>query len=388
MRKLYSKEDMPGRLIELGRDSGVWAFSPSPLPPKMSLDTKLLNALGEASGVLGELRGVGRNIANPDILIGPFTRREAVLSSRMEGTQANVEDVYAFEAGQLSLTGNGGSQREADAQEVYNYVRALNYGLKRVEELPISLRLTRELHEILMEGVRGQDFTPGQFRKSQNWIGPPDCEIEEARFVPPPVNEMIKALNSLELYLHDSNNYPPLVRLALVHYQFEAIHPFLDGNGRVGRLLISLLLEQWGLLPLPLLYLSDFFERHKQDYIDLMFAASTHGQWSEWVNFFLKGVKEQSQAAIEKAKQLQDLQSNWRGLLQEKRVPGWMIGLIDKLFEMPFVDVEDVQDWFQVSAPTARQALIRLEELGILTEITGRQRKKLYVAIGVYDAVN
>jgi Fic family protein len=221
----------------------------------------LTRTLTDAVQALSELAGIGRAISNPHLLINPFIRREAVLSSRIEGTQADIADLYAYQVGQLPLA-NMPSPPEADVKEVHNYVQALEYGLKRLETLPMSLRLIRELHARLMEGVRGEYATPGEFRRSQNWIGPANSNLNEAPFVPPPVPQMHEALNSLEEYLHRHDvTYPPLVRLAFVHYQFEAIHPFIDGNGRVGRLLISLLLVEWKLLPLPLLYLSAFFYR-------------------------------------------------------------------------------------------------------------------------------
>lgn len=387
MNLMYS-DNKAGDLVRVSRDEDAWAFVPDPLPPKLQLDNELMNALSEASGSLGELRGVGRNIQNPAIFIGPFVRREAVLSSRIEGTQAEIEDVYALEAGQLLMPGMGSEGRRSDAQEVYNYVRALNYGLERLDSLPISLRLIRELHEILLEGVRGERSVPGEFRETQNWIGPPNCGIKDARFVPPPVPDMQEALGSFERYLHTDNGYPELIRLAFSHYQFETIHPFRDGNGRVGRLLISLLLAEWELLPYPLLYLSAFFERHKQDYMDLLFTVSAHGTWREWVLFFLRGVQEQSEDAIQKAKQLQDLQTEWRGLIQnQERAPGWWLSLVDTLFERPIADAETIARDFGVTPPTARSAISRLESLGILREVTGRKRDKLYIAEQIYHAV-
>jgi Fic family protein len=225
--------DAPGRL--LNTPQGYTAFVPNPLPPAIELKQHLAD-LSRADRLVGELRGVARNLPNPHLLIGPFMRREAVLSSRIEGTQASLSDLFFFEA-------SGGQNAEiADVREVANYVRALEFGLKRMEKLPLSLRLIREMHAELMHGVRGEHMTPGEFRRSQNWIGPPGCTLTEAVFVPPPVEEMVTALDAFEKYLHADSTLPPLVRLALIHYQFEAIHPFLDGNGRIGRLLITLLL--------------------------------------------------------------------------------------------------------------------------------------------------
>jgi Fic family protein len=228
-----------------------WAYYPAPLPPRLAWTTELIITLSKADSALGELKGLGHNLANPHLLIAPFIRHEAVLSSRIEGTQASLSDLYAYEAVQLSMFSH-----PTDVEEVHNYVRALQYGLERLKTLPLSLRLIRELHAHLMEGVRGEHQTPGEFRRSQNWIGPPGCLLDDATFVPPPPEETHAALRDLEAYLHAKPTLPPLIRLGLIHYQFEAIHPFLDGNGRVGRLLIVLLLCAWELLPQPLLYLS------------------------------------------------------------------------------------------------------------------------------------
>ena len=251
---------------------------PHPLPPELPFDAGLVNTLSDADRALGELAGLGRTLPNPQLLIAPFIRREAVLSSRIEGTQTDLTDLYAYEAGQLPLfAGLKMVPPESDVKEVTNYVRAMEYGLERLQTLPVSLRLIRELHGILMEGVRGDRATPGEFRRSQNWIGRPGCTLNEAEFVPPPVPEMHEALDAFEKYLHAGNTYPPLVRLAFIHYQFETIHPFLDGNGRIGRLLVTLLLVTWNLLPLPLLYLSAFFEQHRQAYYDLLRVVSEKG---------------------------------------------------------------------------------------------------------------
>jgi Fic family protein len=320
--------------------------------------------------------------------VGPFIRREAVLSSRIEGTETDIADLYGYEAGQLPLPGLGRpGVSELDAREVLNYVRALEYGLERLDTLPASLRLMRELHERLMEGVHGERATLGEFRRSQNWIGRPRCTLNEADFVPPPPDQMHAALDALEKYLHAQDDQPELVRLALIHYQFEAIHPFLDGNGRIGRLLVSLLLVHWGLLPLPLLYLSAFFEAHRDEYYDLLMAVSERGAWSEWVAFFLRGVGEQARDAVARATRLQDLQLEWRSQLQEGGVPAWILGLMDMLFETPLVSGQMVQKRFGVSHPTAMKGIRRLEDMGILREITGKERNRLYLATAVVNGV-
>jgi len=362
------------------KDMVYWAFVPNPLPPRLSLDAALACPLSDADRALGELAGLGRMMPNPHLLIGPFLRREAVLSSRIEGTQADIADLYAYEAGQVYVSAHSPSPPRHDVQEVGNYVSALEYGMERLETLPMSLRLIRELHERLMGGVRGEQATPGQFRDRQNWIGSPGCTPSDADFVPPPVPLMHKALDDLEKYLHAGEGYPPLVRLALIHYQFETIHPFLDGNGRIGRLLVSLLLVSWNLLSQPLLYLSAYFERHRRAYYDHLLAVSERGDWHEWVSFFLRGVAEQARDAIVRAQRLQDLQTGWRTQLQQERAPGWTLGMIDALFEQAVLSAGDVQARFGVTHPTAMAALRRFEKMGILREMSGRQRSRAYVA--------
>ena len=240
------KNSPSGKLIRA--TGGYWAYVPNSLPPRLEWDTALVSRISKADLAVGTLSGLGETLPNPHLLIYPFIRREAVLSSRIEGTQSSLSDLLLFEATQV--------EKRGDVKEVQNYVRAMEYGLKRLNELPLSLRFIRELHSILMEGVRGEHATPGEFRQSQNWIGPAGATLNEATFVPPPVPEMSECLNQLENFLHSDTELPPLVQAAMVHYQFETIHPFLDGNGRIGRLLVTLLLCQRNVLSKPLLYLS------------------------------------------------------------------------------------------------------------------------------------
>lgn len=366
--------------IKLGGND-YWAFVPAPLPPDLRMDLELARVLSDADRALGELSGVGRSMANPHLLIGPFIRREAVLSSRIEGTQADIRDLYAYEAGQLALFPGLESQpSEADIKEVLNYVRATEYGLERVKTLPVSHRLIRELHQRLMEGVRGGKSTPGRFRQSQNWLGPPGCTLKEATYVPPPVPQMNKALDAFEKYLHVKDSYPPLMRLAFIHYQFEAIHPFLDGNGRIGRLLISLLMAHWSLLPLPLLYLSDYFERHGADYYSLLLGVSQRGAWPEWISFFLRGVREQAFASIEKVKQLQDLQEEWRKRLTQVRASTLTLQLADSLFKAPLTTIPSAQKIMGVTYRAAQNNVNRLVRAGILEQLGQSSYGKTYAA--------
>jgi Fic family protein len=255
-----------GRVVTAGAGAAAYrAFVPHPLPPPLAPDAELWRVLSGADRALGELAGLGRTLPNAQLLVRPFIHREAVLSSRIEGTHTDLAGLYAYEARQGEPV-----EDEADAHEVHNYVVALDYGIERLAKLPVSLRLMREIHERLMTDVRGGYATPGQFRRSQNWIGAPGSTLQNATYVPPPPAEMHAALNAFEKYLHAEDAYPPLVRLAFAHYQFEAIHPFVDGNGRVGRLLLALLLVAWDLLPQPLLYLSPYFEANRRDYYDLL----------------------------------------------------------------------------------------------------------------------
>jgi Fic family protein len=359
-----------GKVIKVGRgDVATWTFVPHPLPPDLTPDWDLITLLSEADRALSGLAGVGRTLPNPHLLIGPFVRREAVLSSRIEGTITDITDLYAYEAGQLPLPGFDAAPPKADAQEVLNYVRALEFGLERVRTLPISLRLMRELHAKLLTGVRGQHATPGEFRRTQNWIGPPGCSLAQADFVPPPVEQMTESLAALERYLHGSAAvHPPLVRLALIHYQFEAIHPFVDGNGRVGRLLLSLLLVEWGLLSLPLLYLSAYFHQHRDEYYDLLMAVSERGAWKEWIRFFLFGVAEQAGDAVARATHLQDLRESWHRQLTETSRSTLLLRLADQLFTSPVLTISGAQELLGVSYPGAQRNVDRLVEAGILRQ--------------------
>jgi Fic family protein len=368
-----------GSLLKNG--DGHWAFVPYDLPPKLEVDWDLAREISAADRKLSELAGTARTLPNPHLLIEPFSRREAVLSSKIEGTVASLSDLLSYEA--LGTVPNDRS----DVREVANYVGALEYGLRRLNEIPVSLRLMRELHERLMKGVRGQKLTPGEFRKRQNWIGDPGCKIEDATFVPPPVSEMTAALGSLEKYIHDTSRLPPLVRMALIHYQFEAIHPFLDGNGRIGRLLIVLLLVSEKLLSQPLLYLSAFFERHRSDYYRLLLEVSQNGNWREWMIFFLRGVAEQSQDAIVRSSRLLGLSQQCRENLQNARASATLLKLADYLFTRPVVNVAIAQRVLKVSQPAAQMNIDRLVAEGMLTEVTGRQRGRIYMAHRVLSVV-
>ena len=364
------KKSPSGKLVR--STGGYWAFVPGHLPPKLEWDDAMVSVMSKADIALGTLSGLGETLPNPHLLIYPFIRREAVLSSRIEGTQSSLSDLLLFEATQV--------EKRGDVREVQNYVRAMEYGLKRLNELPLSLRFIRELHGVLMEGVRGEHATPGEFRQSQNWIGSPGATLNEATFVPPPVPEMQECLNQLEKFLHAETRLPPLVEAALVHYQFEAIHPFLDGNGRIGRLLVTLLLCQRNILSKPLLYLSAFFEQHRQDYYELLLKVSSTGAWREWIEFFLRAATEQSVDAVLRSRRLQELQRSYIQLARDKHFPPTAVQLVEFVLMKPVLSAKTAQEFLKVTYPGARKAIKILLETGILTEITGRKRDKAYAA--------
>src|SRR5438046_4420599 len=301
-----------GRYVR--QPSGYVAFVPAPLPPELHWTPELSRALSDADRLIGRLAGEGGRLPNPHLLIRPFVRREAVLSSRIEGTQATLGELLAAEAGAVV------ERSPADLREVGNYVVALEYGVERLHALPVSLRLVRELHEKLMRGVRGDAATPGEFRRSQNWIGPAGCTLADATFVPPPPNRLMECLGAWEKFLHD-DTLPPLVHAALAHSQFEAIHPFLDGNGRVGRLLITLLLIAKGVLPSPLLYLSAFFEGTREEYYARLLGVTERGEWREWLGYFLAGAAQPAEDALGRIPRLDELLASWRERLARAPSP-------------------------------------------------------------------
>lgn len=370
----------PGKLLAIGR--GVYAFLPDPLPPRLEWSLRLIALLDEARGALGELAGLLRQLPNPYLFIRPFIQKEAVLSSRIEGTQAGLLDVYALEA-QVPLFPS--PKLREDAQEVLNYIRALERGRELLQEIPLSLRLLKEVHAVLLRGVRGGGRAPGEFRRTQNWIGPPGSSLEEARYVPPPPGPMLEALDALERFWHSDHGLPPLVEIALVHYQFEAIHPFLDGNGRIGRLLITLMLLERGLLPEPALYLSAYFERHRTLYYDLLLGVSQRGAWEDWLAFFLEGVRTEAKDVAERARRLLDLWREWRERYGRKGGSAHILGLLDLLFERPVLTVPLVKDRLEITHAWANRLVQRLEEDGILTPVSERKRNRLYAAKAILE---
>ncbi|MDC7787727.1 Fic family protein [Rhodoplanes sp. TEM] len=340
----------------------------------MRIDAPLQRLLSEADLAMGRLDGSIQILPNPDLFVFMYVRKEAVLSSQIEGTQSSLQDLLAAEASIF------GPEHPSDVDEVINYVAAMNHGLGRLAELPVSARLIREIHERLLHGVRGAHLTPGELRRSQNWIGPGGCTLAEATFVPPPPHEVPEALGALERFLHAGDDLPLLIKIGLAHAQFETIHPFLDGNGRVGRLLVTFLLCEKGVLRKPVLYLSHYFKRHRQQYYDLLQATRDRGDWEAWLAFFLRGVAEVSVQATETARRILALREAHRAAIAEGlgRAAGNGHRVLEHLYERPIVSVGDVQALIATTYPSANHLVGRMEKLGILEEITGQTRHRRF----------
>jgi len=361
---------------------GYDAFVPAPLPPKLNLDWDLSRAIADAERALGNLSGIGSTLPNPHLLIHPLMRKEAVLSSRIEGTQASLSDLFLFEAA-------GTPERESsDVREVSNYVVALQSGLARLEQTAVSLRFMRELHAILMRGARGDEVTPGEFRTSQNWIGHAGARLDEAIYVPPPVPEMHGCLDRFEHFLHEPRTLPFVVWLAVVHYQFEAIHPFRDGNGRIGRLLLVLLMCVHDVLCQPLLYLSAYFEKRRSEYYDGLLAVSQRGAWEPWIRFFLRAVEEQSQAAINTATSLNALRDEYRKRFHAARASALLLRTVDEMFRSPAISMPLLAKELDVTYRSAQQIITKLIDAGMLKEVTGRARNRIYIAPRIVEIID
>ncbi len=367
-----------GKLVRC--PGGFEAYVPSPLPPGLEFSPALLRSLSDADRLIGKLAGEGRSLQNPHLLMRPFIKREAVLSSRIEGTRATLGELLAVDAGAVV------DRSPDDLREVGNYVTALEYGIERLSELPLSLRLVTELHEKLMQGVRGEHATPGEFRRSQNWIGPPGCTLRNASYVPPPFEELMTCLGSWESFLHD-RSLPPLIQIAMVHSQFEAIHPFLDGNGRVGRLLITLFLVERDILPTPLLYLSAFFEATRSDYYDRLAGVSEHAAWSEWIEYFLNGVARMSEDALSRSERINRLLTTWR----ERAAAGGSgvpLAILRQLEGNPFCTIGQTAEQLGVAFTTAQRGVDKLVSLGVLKQVDPAKRNRVYCAQQIMDVLD
>ena len=351
---------------------GYEAFVPEPLSPEIVWTDRLIRSLSDADRLIGQLSGEGKQLPNPHLLIRPFIKREAVLSSRIEGTQATLGELLANDAGAIV------NRSPDDLREVGNYVTALDYGIKRLKTLPLSLRLVREMHEKLMEGVRGDHATPGEFRKTQNWIGPAGCTLQNATYVPPSPDLLMDCLGNWEQFLH-VQKIPPLVQARLLHYQFEAIHPFLDGNGRVGRLLIVLFLVERKVLTAPLLYISAFFEATRSEYYNLLLAVSRESNWNPWLEYFLNGIARMSEDVLSRAERINLLLQSWKERAAGQK-PKSLFDVIDLLAENPFWSTKMISERLQVAFTTAQRAINVLVEKEVLSQVDNAQRGRVFCA--------
>lgn len=363
-----------GRYI--AQPEGYRAFIPAALPPQpaLQLGGELHRLLSEADRALGRLDGSVHTLPNPDLFVYMYVRKEAVLSSQIEGTQSSLQDLLAAEA---QVPDDG---RPRDVDEVVNYVRAMNYGLERLSTLPVSVRLIREIHAELLKGVRGSRLTPGELRRSQNWIGPAGATLAQATFVPPPPHDVASNLCALETFLHADDELPLLVKIGLAHAQFETIHPFLDGNGRVGRLLITFLLCERDVLRKPVLYLSHYLKTHRQEYYDRLQAVRDNGDWEGWLAFFLRGVTDVSAQAAETARRILLLREDHRRAITDRlgRAAGNGHRVLEQLYEQPIMTVKDVRTLLKTTFAGANQIVQRLEGIGIVREITGHVRNRRF----------
>ncbi|MCB1497394.1 MAG: Fic family protein [Bauldia sp.] len=363
-----------GRYVR--QPTGYAAFIPRSLPPdpRIEFDDELQALMSKADRALGRLDGSIQTLPNPDLFVFMYVRKEAVLSSQIEGTQSSINDLLKVEAQIFD------PDRPNDVGEVLNYVTAMNFGLDRLRELPLSKRLIREIHERLLEGVRGRNFQPGEIRTTQNWIGPQGSLLNEATFVPPPPDAVMPALDDLERFIHDDSPLPPLVKIGLIHSQFETIHPFLDGNGRVGRLLITFLLCQADILQKPVLYISHFLKRHRDEYYDHLQAIRDRGEWEPWLKFFLKGTSEVSLEATETARKIVALREAHRATITAGfgRAAGNGLTILETLFDRPIVNVTEVRERLDITFAAANQLVQRFVESEIIEEITGQRRYRLF----------
>lgn len=373
---MLTRSKNPERVGQYVRQpSGYRAFVPKPLPfdPPVQINEELISALSKADQALGRLDASADILPNPDLFVHMYVRKEAVLSSQIEGTQASLTDLLEYEASQSR------HRLQGDVVEVANYVRAMNYGIERLAELPLSSRLLRGIHAELLQGVRGSNKAPGEFRSSQVWIGPSESDLSTAVFVPPPAHEVERAIGDLESYMHKDVSTPVLIKAGLVHSQFETIHPFLDGNGRMGRLLITFLLCQQGALKRPLLYLSAYFKEHRDEYYNRLQAVRDSGDAEGWLRFFLTAVWRVSDEAAETARQILVMREHHR-LLVQSQVAGSVraLELLDSLYERPYITVNRAARVLQVSYPTANSLVNGFADLGLLREITGRPRDRVF----------
>ena len=367
----------PGRAgNHVRQPEGCSAFSPRPLPPDppVTISKEMQALLSRADRALGRLDGSIRTLPHPDRFVYMYIRKEAVLSSQIEGTQSSLQDLLAEEARIHD------PERPRDVKEVINYVQAMNYGLQRLDEFPVSVKLLCEIHAELFKGVRGLKLTPGQVRENQNWIGQPGSSPHDATFVPPPPHEVVRHLEELEAFLRSGPQLPLLIRVGLAHAQFETIHPFPDGNGRIGRLLIIFILCGLGILYRPVLYLSHYFRKYQQTYYEQLQSVRDQGTWEDWLMFFLRGVAEVSEQATETARRIMELREQHWTIITERfgRTAGNGHRVLEHLYRHPFISVNQVKELIDTKHPTANRLVSRLVDNQILEEVTGQARNRLF----------
>ena len=355
--------------------NGYKAFMPTPLPPNpaFQMDEELTYLLGQATLEIGRLSGLSSIIPDPDLFVYLYVRKEALLSSQIEGTQCSLEDILNPESEPFSNTTNS-----HDIEEVSNYIQAMNKGINLLNTLPVSTRLIKEIHTILMKGVRGANKTPGEFRRSQNWIGSPGAKLNTAEFVPPPHEEVDRLMSDLEKFIHMTDRIPPLIKAALVHAQFETIHPFLDGNGRLGRLLITYLLVYWNVLEKPLLYISYYFKAHRTEYYARLMDIRLLGDWEAWLKFFLKATHESAKMGVESATEIHKLIMRDKEKLQSGAVSVTTRQVFEQLCREPILTNSILVTRLKSSKPTIQRALDHLEKLGMIEEVSGKQHRRRY----------
>lgn len=381
LMNLSKMSNRAGRYIS--QPTGYRAFIPAPLPPNPPINLKgdLQVLLSNADRALGRLDGSIQTLPNPDLFVAMYVRKEAVLSSQIEGTQSSLQDLLSAEANIFN------PNRPKDVNEVINYVAAMNLGLDRLKSLPVSVRLFREIHAQLVQGVRGQHLTPGELRTTQNWIGPQGCRLSEASFIPPPPRDVPEALGNLETFLHKTTGIPLLIKIGLAHAQFETIHPFLDGNGRIGRLLITFLLCEQNVLTKPVLYLSHYFKRYRQQYYEILQAIRDDGDWENWLTFFLTGVAAVSHQAALTAQKILRLREKHRQKIinQFRGTSGNGLRVLEYLFQNPIISVDQARDLTSTTFPPANNLVGRFVKHGILREFTGQKRNRRFIYQDYYD---
>ena len=348
------------------------SFKPNPLPPipEIEMDGEIVKLLFYSNKQLVKLDTASQLISNADLFISMYVRKEALISSQIEGTQCTLDDVLDPEVE---------ANANLDVSDVINYVKATQYALKRLERLPLCCRLIREIHEVLMENVRGQDKTPGEFRHSQNWIGPANCSLKDARYIPPNVEDMQTAMSDLEKYINENVDYDPLIRAALIHYQFETIHPFLDGNGRIGRLLILLYLMEQRLIEKPVIYISYFLKKNQIEYYDRISEVRRTGNFEQWIRFFLEAVSKAASDSLEAIRQLSVLHdTNVEKLPKTTRSKDNLRAVFDYIEQYPIIDIKRTAKELEVSYNTVAAAVRKLVELGILQETTNAARNRVF----------